>query len=285
MSKPEPAYVPAPPRFQIASRLGAFRDTAVISDPFGTGATFTIHRHGSRAYKSWFQRAVDKDPLTLLRLESMFSDDRIVLTKEEQETLLAEREKPAPGNPLVPIVDRLTIAHVEQSSRKDALRKLIDTGRMSPSEMAGRQEQDTLEEAVFTLKSWEGMPGEDGALIPYSEEMARELLTNDTPLEGAGLDELILGVDAWTVEVTRIYEPGEEIPKEAISVETDDWTYKIRIIIPGLTLGLAYQYLFLRRARDKSLFRDQALEAAAKNSEPSSDSSTSSGDGQSAAAS
>lgn len=281
MPKPEETYVPAPARFQIASRLGAFRDIATISDPLGTGATFAIHRHGSRAYKVWFQRFVDKDPMTLLRLEAMFQDDRIILTKEEQDTLLAEREKTNPSNPLVPVVDRLTIANVEQSSRKAAMRKLIDTGQMTPSEMAYRQEHDTLEEALFLLKSWDNMPSEDGSPIPYSEDVARELLTNDTPLEGAGLDELILGVDAWTVEVETETKDGVEYPLADVYERDGHYYIKVRLIIPGLTLGLAYQYLILRRARDTSLFRDQVMGAAAKNSEPSSDGSSSSGDGQS----
>lgn len=271
----EAPYIPAP-RFQIASRLGAFRDTAVISDPF-TSATFTIYRHNCAAYKKWFQAAVDRDPLTLLRLEGMFADDAQVLTAEESEILQTEREK---ANPLVPVVDRLTLSTSEQASRRTALRKLIDTGKMTPSQMASRREDDILAEAMFLLKSWDGMPAEDGSLIPYSEDAARALLTNDTPLEGAGLDELILDVDAWTYEVEHKTEDGTEIVAGPVTDRTFE-TYKVRHIIPGLTLGLAYQYLFLRRARDTSLFRDQVLGAAAKNSVPSSDGSSSSGDGSS----
>lgn len=293
MSKTNPhipgqeAHTPAPPRFQIASRLGAFRDTATILDPFGTGAVFTIHRNGSKAHKAWFREQQDHDPMTLAVVESgLMQQSGTVLTKEEEEIVQTERQGKDP-NALLPIVDRLTFTLAEQDIRREAMRRLFDSGRITPSEWVSRGENDLLKEALFALKGWDHMPSdEEGVMVPYSEEAARALLENDTPLEGAGIDDLILSVDAWSLEIEQ---EGETVPTEVTDAVpviggTGTWKWKTRIMIPGLTLGRAYQLLILNRSRDISLFRDRVLGEAAKNSEPSSDSINSSGDGKSSEA-
>jgi hypothetical protein len=272
---------PAPPRFQIASRLGIFRDSANLPDPFGTGATFTIHRHGSSAQKAWFRDQVDNDPQTLLQFELMLSSDVSVLLPDEEKAVEAQRAKDK-DHPLLPIVDRLTLAASERTLRRDATRKMLASGQMHLSDfMMLDREKDRLKEAIFLLKGWSAMPDADGAAIPFSEESARALLTCDSPLDGAGLDELLLSVDAWTFDFTGTVPTKEELPAKARVTKEDEKGvhFAVKHVIPGLTLGTAYQLFFIQKAREVALFRDQAIGEAAKNLPPSSGLTSSSGDG------
>lgn len=297
-SAPHIPDTPAPARFQIASRLGALRDTVQISDPLRTGAMFTVGRSGSNSHKAWTKQRIASNPMTRIVAESMLATETVVLTPDETEIVNSERASSVNGssNPLLPVVDRLTLSASEQTLYRDALKRLMDSGELLPMDViSGRRDEDRLEEALYLLKTWDRMPDADGNEIPYSVEMARELLTNDTPLEGAGVDDLVLGVDAWTVEITEDYAHPSLVdktrPVKIVKTETvknaegvEVYRLTVRYIIPGLTLGLAYQLLILKTARDTAAFRDQVIEAAGKNSVPSSDSISSSGDGKSSGA-
>lgn len=282
-------YKPAPPRFQIASRLGAFRSTVQVSDPFGTSATFTINRAGSNAHKEWFSRQLDNDPFTLLSMEAMLSGKSpAVLSKDEEETVdkfRAAAEADGFARELLPIIDRLAHETAEYESRVGAMRQLYDKGKMRPSDMGMRGEKTLLEEALFCLAGWSGMPDADGGEVAYSQDAARELLQNDTPLEDCPEDiqAMVLEREEWTLRIESAARKegtasgwSEDRIREA---EKEDGEESSRIMIPGLTLGKAYQLFILATARTSSFFRDQVIEAAAKNSEPPSDGISSSGGG------
>lgn len=265
-------------RFQIASRLGGFRDTVRLSDPFGTGAVLTIRRKGSQANREWSTKYLEADPVSRSILEQQFLEDPIpVLTQEEQAQVLSA-QKAAEGwtgesgiqkslSTLLDIVDRLSTSKQESEGARRAVRRVIETGQVSLMDAISPSRQEAhrkLEEAIHLLSFWEGMPDADGSIIPYSPATCRELLTSDIPLEGAGLDDLLLTVDPWTLTINTAPE-GEE-PKET------------RILRSRLTLGTAYILWVHWVSERASHFRDLTLEAAGKNSPASSETSSSSGD-------
>lgn len=275
-SKPDISPISAT-RFQIASRLGALRDTAVLSDPFPTSAKFTIRRKGSRAHQKWTQDYYDNNAFSSAYLEELALGDAPILLTEEETAALEKSHSLAAGaadtdlgqslTSLTSIINRLCGVAVERDTHKKAVQSAIHSGRTTISKVFRAEKDKELEEAVFLLAGWESMPGQDDdgneIQVPYTEQAARDLLTNDTPLEGCGLDELILSVPCWTLALNT--DPPAPHPT--------------RIIIPGLTLGQAYILWVHDRAEQLALFRDQVLETAGKNSLPSSDSSISSGDG------
>jgi len=282
-------YTPAPPRFQIATRLGALRDTCTVPDPFGTTATFTLYRSGCQAHREWFRKRLDKDPQILLMAERAISENFPVLTLEEEKTLDKERENDVTPNPLLPIVDRLVIEGSQSKLQSAATRSLLESGRLKPSDLASRDEDDRLDEALFTVKGWSDVPGDAETIVPFTPENARSLLTSDVELEeGAGIDDILHKIDAWMVdEIQTAKALPEGISENSVVRRTGafvSWKTGKKIVRPGLTLGLAYQLYFLACAKNRSLFRDEVMSAAAKNYEPSSDSSSSSGDGENGAA-
>lgn len=272
-SKPEPSTT----RFQIASRLGALKDTVVLSDPFPTSAQFIIRRKGSRAHDDWTTKYIDNDPFSSAYLGELITGDiSIPLTAEENELLdkaakltTEDEDVKASVSGLCKLIDRLRGASIEMNYDKRAKRAALSTGRAKVSDVTRASSRKQLEEALFLLAGWEEMPGQDDdgneIQVPYTEQAARDLFTNDTPLEGCGLDELILSVPCWTHAMAVGEEAAQKDP--------------MRIIIPGLTLGQAYILWVHDRAEQLALFRDQVLETAGKNSLPSSDSSILSGDG------
>lgn len=273
MAKPNPTLptpTPPQPRFQIAARLGGFRDTITVPDPFGTPATFTLYRAGCNAYVEWQRDRMDANPVLA---EMMMGVDSLppVLAADEQEAVDAARAKvdgDDTARALVPVIDRLTLTTTGRQLEREALRKAIAGGKLRPSDAFLRGADDQLAEALFTLRGWDGMPDETGALVPYTLDAARALLTNDTPLEGAGIDELVLAQAAWVVET-----PGAPAEGDTPAASPT------RTILPGLTLGRAYLLYFLAVSADRARFRAETLEAAAKNSETPSGGSTLSGGG------
>lgn len=279
-------------RFQIASRLGALRDTALLSDPFQTSARFTIRRKGSRAHQKWTQDYYDNNAFSSAYLEELALGDAPILLTEEETTALEKSfslsaDTTIAGMPrvvesltsLASIINRLRGVAVERDTHKKAVQSAIRSGHTTISRVFRAEKEKELEEAVFLLASWDSMPGQDDdgneIQVPYTEQAARDLLTNDTPLEGCGLDELVLSVPCWCLSLKGSSGVGSEIADE-VSTEK-------RVIIPDLTLGQAYILWVHDRAEQLSLFRDQVLETAGKNSLPSSDSTSSSGDGTSLA--
>jgi hypothetical protein len=255
-------------RFQIASRLGGFRDTLPFSDPFDTGARFHICRKGSAAHRTWFKRWQDEDPVSSRYLESVVTgDDKPELTPDESATVQIARTSTDPAAlSLLPIIDRLSETYSELDRNRDAVREAIKAGELSPTDAIQRGQRKRLEEALFLVSDWIGMLDETGAEVPFAPEALRSLLENDTPLEGAGIDELLLRHECWT------WTPKAE------EGELSDSTPK-PIIIPGLTLGSAYILWIHHTASTAANFRDQLTEAAAKNSEPFSETTTISGNG------
>lgn len=272
------------PRFQIASRLGGFRDTCTVSDPFGTSARFTIIRNGSNAHKAWFRSRLDSNPEIMLIAERAMVDDAslVPLTADEQKTVDAARPEQNPTiQSLLGVVDRLSTSSVEQNLRKSAMRSLLTSGKLKPSDWMTRGEDEQLAEAVFVLSGWEDMPDDSGGVVPFDQDAATALLTLDIPMGESGID--LLAVEAWTVDIDRTgKEPPAGVPLSPIPPGDDGlFHWKEKIPNPLIqTVGQAYQLYFLHASRQRSLFRDQLVDAAGKNSDPSSDSTISSGDGQ-----
>lgn len=252
-------------RFQIASRLGGFRDVLPFSDPFDTGARFHICRKGSATHRAWFKRWQDEDPVSSRYLESVVTgDDKPVLTPDESAVVQTARTSADPAAlSLLPIIDRLSETYSELDRNRDAVREAIKAGELSPTDAIQRGQRKRLEEALFLVSAWTGMLDENGAEVHFAPEALRSLLENDTPLEGAGIDELLLRQECWTW--TPKAEEGEPNPAP--------------IIIPGLTLGSAYILWIHHTASTASNFREQLTEAAAKNSEPFSETIITSGNG------
>lgn len=260
-------------KFQIASRIGAFRDSITLSDPLGTSARFIITRKGSNLHKQWGKEWMDSDPIMSAMSEEMVvGSDPIILTEEERKTVdtLRSSSKDQGVLSLLPIVDRLTDSAETLERNRTAIRKAVATGRVKYSDAMFQGSRRYTEEALFLLR-WESLPDEEGNDIPYSPETARELLTNDTPLDGAGLDELLLAQDCAVITI-----PADP--------ESDPPVLPRRLLIPGLTLGGFYSLWVHWASEQKALFRDQVLEAAGKNSLPPSDQISSSGGGTSEAA-
>jgi hypothetical protein len=265
---------PSPQRFQIASRLGGFRDTITLSDPLGTSARFLIVRKHSNLHKKWAKDWMDSDPIMSAMSEEMVvGDDPVILTKEEKERLDAIRGRDVKDPDilsLLPIIDRLTDHAGSAERNRVAIKKAVSTGRVKYSDAMMQGDRRYLEEALFVLR-WESMPDENGDDIPYSPSTARELLENDTPLTDSGLDDLLLSQECATIAI-----PGD--PDASPPTEPQ------RFIIPGLTLGRFYIRWSHWASEQKALFRDRLMEEAAKNSPPPSDPISSSGGGTSAGA-
>jgi len=270
---PENQTSPSPQKFQIASRLGGFRDTITLSDPLGTSARFLIVRKHSNLHKKWAKDWMDSDPImSAMSEELVVGDDPAVLTKEESGKLeeIRTREVKDPDIlSLLPIIERLTDQAGTVERNRTAIRKAVSTGRVKYSDAMMQGDRRYLEEALFVLR-WESMPDENGDDIPYSPSLARELLENDTPLADSGLDDLLLSQDCATITI-----PGDP--------DASPPTEPRRFIIPGLTLGRFYARWAHWASEQKDLFRSRLLEEAAKNSPPPSDQISSSGGGSSAA--
>lgn len=266
---------PSPQSFQIASRLGGFRDTIVLSDPLGTSARFRIVRKHSNAHKKWAKERMDSDPIMAAMAEEMVvGEEPAILTQEEKAVVEKAREQEgstpdaASLPPLLSIIDRLTNQAASAERNRTAIRRAVATGNVSYSDVLMQGDRRYLEEALFVLK-WESMPDENGEDIPYSPSVARELLENDTPLSDAGLDDLLLAQDCATITIPVDEEEKDGEPR--------------RFLIPGLTLGRFYTRWAHWASEQKDLFRSRLMEEAAKNSPPPSDPISSSGGGSSEA--
>lgn len=258
-------------KFQIASRIGAFRDSISLSDPLGTSARFIVTRKGSNLHKKWAKEWMDSDPiLSAMSEEMVVGSDPIVLSEEEGKTVEALRTSSQDQGvlSLLPILGRLVETSESLERNRIAIRKAVASGRASYSDAMFQGARRYTEEALFLLR-WESMPDAEGEDIPYSLETARELLENDTPLEDAGLDDILLSFDFATLTI-----PAD--------LEADPPTPEKKIIFPGLTLGRFYTSWTHHISEQKALFRDQVLEAAGKNSLPPSDQISLSGGGISA---
>lgn len=267
-------------RFQIASRLGGFRNTVTLSCPFGTGATFTIRRKGSAAHREWAKSWLESDPMTSAMLEEQILGEESHTPLTEQESLIVdEARKEIIHAPLIPIIDRLVSTRTAVDQTRTATKKALASGRVTLADLATNSFTTIhdREEALFLLKSWDKMPDADGDPIPHSREVAEELLLNDTPLTDAGLDDVLLSVPCWRIEVNDYAEDGTEIPR--FIPRTDPSLLKVTG--HHFTLGRAYQLWLHWASEQASHFRDKTIEAAAKNSVPPSDPAISSGGGTS----
>lgn len=275
-------------RFQVASRLGGFKDNVTLSDPFNTGALFTIIRKGSAKHREWAKQWLESDPMTAAMLEEqILGEDVVVITAEEQEVIKAARV--AASNEvehLLAIIDRVVGVRTEMDRTRIATRKALDSGRVTLADLA----TDTLrvlhdrQEALFLLKGWEKLLDAEGAEIPYSPEVAEELLLNDTPLDGTGLDDLLLSIPCWRLEVKDYAEDGTETGSHFIP-RTDPVLLRLAGPQQHFTLGRAYQLWFHWASEQSAHFRDQLVEEVAKNSETPSDPIILSGGGTSTEAS
>lgn len=265
-------------RFQVASRLGGFRDTVTLSDPFGTGATLKVRRKGSAAHREWGKKWLNDNPLTRSMMEEqILGDVPVVLTEEEQKDIEVARGMTSEGtvSKLVAIVDRLADTRADLTSNRTAIRRALSSGEITIADMvAGTVDlKRRLDEASFLLVGWDNFPDADGNPIPYDPAVVRELLANDTPLEGAGLDELLIQVEPWTIKIDT---KPEEATTEGVIPDPP-----VILIRPNLTFGRAY-ILWLHWVSERAdLFRGQLMEASAKNSVPPSEASTSPGGGTS----
>lgn len=265
-------------RFQIASRLGGFRDTAALSDPFGTGATLYVRRKGSSAYWEWGKGWLNNDPITRSVMEEqILGSTPVVLTKEEEEVV--ETARKAASNEtekLLSIVDRLVDTKQDLDQSSTAIRRALATGRVTIADIAAGSLdlKRKMDEAAFLLAGWDNFPDGEGNPIPYDQETVRELLTDETPLQGVGMDQLLLSVEPWTIRIEQ-GEAAVESAQEA--AEAPEPLPPIILIRPGLTFGRAYA-LWLHWASERAdLFRGELVEAATKNSAAPSDPNISSG--------
>jgi hypothetical protein len=283
-------------RFQIASRLGGFRDTATIPDPFGTSAQFVIYRADGNAHRAWARAEMDRNPIVteiMLGIES----PPPALSSDDEKTVTTFRAKVEDDTArlLVPIIDRLTAATIERNLEREATKRALTDGRIQASDVMFQGMDQQLKEAKFILKDWSGVPADDGSTITFSSGMKEALLTNDTPLEGEEVQALLLKQDCWTYKRPL---PDDEIDQADGSQEITDIKvgddgartsttrtihYKLTVLPSVTTLGRAYLLYFLAKSRETALFRNATMEAAGKNSAPSSDSIILSGDGTSGA--
>lgn len=288
-------------RFQVASRLGGFRDTVTLSDPFGTGATLKVRRKGSAVHREWGKKWLNEDPLTRSMMEEqILGDVPVVLTEEEQKTVEMARQamesakelkdQPAVARhvpDLLGVIDRLADTRADLASNRTAIRRALSSGEITIADVAAGSIdlKRRMDEASFLLVGWDNFPDADGNPIPYDPTVVRELLANDTPLEGAGLDELLVRVEPWTIKIETKPEhetdntvAGRAFPETAPAPVPDPPVILIR---PNLTFGRAY-ILWLHWVSERAdLFRGQLMEASAKNSVPPSEASTSPGGGTS----
>lgn len=261
-------------RFAIATRLGALKDIATFSDPFGTSARFHIRRRGSRAHKDWLSSWSETSPVSSAYYEQLaVGESAAVLTKDEKVLVESLRSRLPDKEPevhgLIAVIDRLTDTAAAESLYRNAVRSAVESGKTTYRKVIRVGEEKQIEEALFLLAGWDAMPGQDDdgnpVEIAYSLDQARELMLNDTPLEGVGLDELILSVPAWCLTIDEQQEDGSTAPR--------------KVIFPGLTLGRAY-VLWVHAMSDLiSSFREEVMGAAAKNSAPPSEATTSPGGG------
>lgn len=283
-------------RFQIASRLGGFRDTATIPDPFGTSAQFVIYRADSNAHRAWARGEMDRNPVVteiMLGIESpppaLSSDDEKIVT-----TLRAKVDADDTARLLVPIIDRLTAVTIERNLEREATKRALTEGKVKASDVMFQGMDQQLKEGKFILKDWSNLPADDGSTITFSIAMREALLTNDTPLDGEEVQALLLKQDCWTYKRPLSDDEIDQADgtREVLDVEdlgavrtTTPRTihYKLTVLPSVTTLGRAYLLYFLAKSRETALFRNAVMEAAGKNSAPSSDSITSSGDGTSGA--
>jgi len=326
-SQSSPSSVPpAPPRFVIASRFGAFRDTVTIPDPFGAGASFTIMRAGCNAHRDWSRERADNDPMAIAAASAMMAGNGSAaapLTKDETETVdryRANQDKDDTAKYLIPIIDRLSLASVESNTQQSVVSALLASGKIRTSDVFRKQEDDQLAESAFLLRSWADMPGldeRDGQVeevsIPFVRDSALALLTNDTPLDSTidGVSALLKSNPCWMSEQMQfgladkipagyqIYDqpapkdkavgkneayPLTAVAENPFALAADDhrvYVWMENLPIANLTLGRAYQLWIIATSADRSLFRDQVMEAAAKNSQPSSGSINTSEGGES----
>lgn len=260
-------------RFAIATRLGALKDVATFSDPFGTSARFHIRRRGSRAHKDWLSSWSETSPVSSAYFEQLaVGESAAVLTDDERKTVdIARTGSSAQDDKLLAIIDRLTDTAAAESLYRNAVRSAVESGKTTYRKVIRVGEEKQIEEALFLLAGWDAMPGQDDdgnpVEIGYSVDQARELMLNDTPLEGVGLDELILSVPAWCIMSVEPFDG------------TNDEKTSTPVMIPGLTLGRAYVLWIHAQADLVSSFREEVMGAAAKNSVPPSEATTSPGGG------
>lgn len=291
MSGPQGHVYSGQSRFAIASRLGGFRSTVTLPDPFGTTATFTIHRKGSQAHAAWAKSRIDDDPIANAYASQLYlGDDVQVLTADEAKVVESARELHDFGTvlpSLLAIIDRLTDSTLESNRGKEAVRRALSSGRVKLSDLVTERQTRQINEALFLLAGWANMPDADGAEIPFSVDAARDLLLCDVPVIGVGIDDLLMSQKCWTLEI------GSGNASEGVAGAEDEQTEDpvdsadtingkssepipdpetITIINPTIhTVGQAY-ILWLNWVSESSgLFRNQTMEEAAKNSAAPSD--------------
>lgn len=294
MSGPDGHQYTRQTKFQIASRLGGFRDTTDLSDPFGTGAVFTIVRKGSATHREWSKTWLESDPITSAMLEEqILGDDLIVLTDEEVGKVEAARalvpKQPASESlqpvvvalsSILPVIDRLVSSKADLDRTRAAAKRALASGRVTLTDLVSGsfQSLQQLQEAVFLLRHWKHFPDADGADIPYSGETAEELLQNDTPLDDPDLIPLLVSLPCWRIEVKDYTDDGTPIEGSERFIPASS----SRSV---LTLGRAYQRWIHWASEQTAHFRTRLVEEVVGNSEPPSDQTISSGGGTSPEAS
>jgi hypothetical protein len=222
-------------RFNVAVQLGGLRDVAPFSDPFDSGrpyglsAMFHIRREGCEAVRQADIAASKADPLEQAAATKFLSRLQQELSKpkgsEEQNPEAEQGHWLADGGATL------------------GLEVAIDHG-LTLTEINGRKRSGDIDRALVRLDRWENFPDSEGNAIPFSPEVARELLLCDEDLP----------------EESAVY-GGDGKRPEGVA-----------------TLGEFYTWFILTRSSEKAVFYSNLLEAAAKNSETSSGGSDSPGD-------
>ena len=164
----------------------ALRDVRAVDDPWGIGVVFEIRRASSKFHKQW------------LKERSSTSEISRKATAALLRSLGRPRQKSEGGE-----------HELIEFTATSALVDLLDDPDVDPQDLlayaVGGARQ--IDEALALLKGWSGLVDLDsGADVPYSEEVARQLLEDDSLVaEGQELGGRTFGdaLAGWILEQAR----------------------------------------------------------------------------------
>ncbi len=220
-------------RVSLLSRFSSVADSRPVPDPWGYGIIFTIGRAGRDVHLAHVRERTLKNPMQVAKLEA-----------GAKAGMLAS----------IGAIDD------EGVTVRDMLRKAVDAMEFPMAELLSDGVADVVAAILDDfLLGWSGMTdAETGAEVPFSREAATELLTAGEwvpagmPYSGAAPPPVPKGADvAAAVAARKEWQEGGQKGN-------------------GQPLGQALRQFIFYEANQGERYRSSYVEAAAKNSNPSS---------------